>query len=74
MLGELPEWVAFFAASKTVGVPPWELAGFTYKPETLPICWINWALLYERVDIEARHQLRREAEAQIRQRQALGGT
>lgn len=54
-----------------MGVKPWELAGFDHKPDEVPICWITWALQYERVDIAARNQLRLEAEAQ--KKTPLGG-
>ena len=64
-LGVLPDWVGIFQAALVMGVEPWVLAGFDYKPHEIPTCWISWALQYERVDIAARNQMRLEAEAQI---------
>lgn len=65
-LGELPDWVPVMQAAKVMGVKPWELAGFDYKPHEIPTCWLVWALQYERVEIAARNQMRLEAEAQAR--------
>lgn len=63
-LGELPDWVPIMQAALVMGVKPWELAGFDYKPHEIPLCWIGWALQYERVDVAARNQMRLMAEAQ----------
>lgn len=62
----MPDWAPVMQAALILGVVPWELAGFKYEPHEIPTCWITWALQYERVNIEARHQIRLEAEAQKR--------
>jgi hypothetical protein len=48
------------------------MAGLHYEPGELPVCWVNWALQYERVDIAARNHFRLEAEAARRGADALG--
>lgn len=55
-LAELPDWYPRIKAAKYLGVPPdW----FEDKWEG----WQDWALMAEKGEAEARHQLRLEAEA-----------
>ena len=65
-LGELPDWVPIMQAAIVMGVSPWVLAGFDYQPHEIPICWVSWALQFQRVDLAARAHHRKEGEAQAR--------
>jgi hypothetical protein len=68
-MGELPDWVPYIQAAKVLNTQPWVLAGGWNEGEPVPIHWVTWGLLYERVEIEARVQLRLQAEAQGAQAQ-----
>lgn len=53
-LGELPDHVALIQAARYLGVAPWDLM-------ERPTVWVTWALQDERVDIEAKNEMIKQA-------------